>query len=283
MRFAKISVKNDGVDLVREVKHSNGDTEHTELHGDGEPLSTFVDALQAFAPFVLDLLPITLDADVGIKITTLNLSADKNGLRGLIVTGVVPVEKAYGKPLVINTPLVREGAEEPSEDACILPDEVLELIELAELEASRYWNGERTQTEMFNRESSENAEEFNERAAAAEIATTRKPKRGRGKKSSGDVPPTTPVLRQLLLSIERDVPEEAIERWTSSERDAALNWAEARQKQIIGQINDVDVPDEPACVKRDATPSLADGWTDPHPPRVDDDAAQAIAAAVEHG
>jgi hypothetical protein len=80
---------------------------------------------------------------------------------------------------------------------------------------------------------------------------------------------TTPRLRQLLLMVERDVPEEVIEKRTSSERDSAQRWAEARQKELAGTLADAKVPREPAWLLADATRTLADGWTADKPPRAE--------------
>ncbi len=91
MRFTKISVTKKGVDLSRESKDKNGFVEEVHNSSAERPLASFVDAMQAFGPYVTDLLlgAVTLEADA--TITTLNLSEDKNGLRGLIVTAIVPV------------------------------------------------------------------------------------------------------------------------------------------------------------------------------------------------
>jgi len=301
MRFSKISITKKGVHLTRETKDANGAIESVDLESPERPLAEFSDALQSFVPFVTDLLmgAVTVESD-DMRITTLNLSEDKNGLRGLIVTAIVPVPNAYDKPLVVNTPLVREGGENPSDDAFVLSDEVLELIKLAESEATRYVRGERVQGELFNRaestakETGENVREFDEAAAHAEVTSTRKPntngtngkhpkgKRGRGGKAPRQADTGVSVvvnepgeqlddaaLRQLLLSVDRDVPIDAIALFTSSERDASQAWAEARQKEMIGQLDATKVPAEPNVVIKFATlPLKADEWTsDSLPPK----------------
>lgn len=298
MQFNRISVTKKGVELAYE-RADEHKVEEIKATSSERPLPSFADAMQAFAPFVIDLLEIPDDWQSALTITTLNLSADKNGNRGLIVTATKPVAKAYDRPLVLNTPLVREGGDEPADEACVLPDEVLELIALAEDEAVRYLNGEREQRELFDKPS-ENVKQFDERAAAAEVASTRKPKKGR--KAKGPLPGQTGVeyvanepgvpldddeLRQLLLSVERDVPVDAIARWTSSDRDAAQRWAEHRQKQLLQHANGEPVMEnlpEPECVEKSATlPLKADERTAPAPVRVNDEAVQEIAASVEHG
>lgn len=295
MQFSKISVTKKGVKLHREETEKGGAVETRVLKSPERPLPTFDDALQAFAPYVVDLLEIPDEWRGALKVTTLNLSQDKNQLRGLIVTVIKPVAKAYDKPLVLNTPLVREGGENASEDAFVLSDEVLGLIKLAEVEARRYVKRERLQAELFGdadaeKVASENTKNFDERAAAAEVASTRK--NGRKPKSFvrgvGDVmnADATVVLndlqvRQLLLSVERDVPVEAIARWTSSERARVVTWGRAKQKKYAHSLKpDEKVPKEPKCVAEAATPSLADKWTEDPPPRVSDDAARATQAAA---
>jgi hypothetical protein len=292
MQFNRISVTKKGVELAYE-RADEHKVEEIKATSSERPLPSFADAMQAFSPFVIDLLEIPDDWQSALTITTLNLSADKNGNRGLIVTATKPVAKAYDRPLVLNTPLVREGGDEPADEACVLPDEVLELIALAEDEAVRYLNGEREQRELFEG-SSENVKQVDERMAAAEVASTRKPKRGKGKTpKQGDTgvaivaneagePLDDDGLRQLLLSVERDVPIDAINLWTSSDRDAAQRWATARQKQLVGQAPDGAVPTEPECVANSATlPIMADDWTEAAPVRVNDEAVQEIAASVE--
>lgn len=286
MRFSKIAITKAGVHLVRQTRDANGTVEEIDLSSPERPLASFTDALQAFTSYITDLLPFALDPDE-MTVTTLSLSEDKNGLRGLIVTTLVPVPKAYDKPVVINTPLVREGGEQAAEDAFVLSDDVLQLIALAEDEATRYAKGERVQGELFaKREASENTKAFDERAAAAEVASTRKPKgkpKGKGRKKGrdfipgvGDVAnpeatrePSDAVLHDRLAERGVDVPVDAIAVWTSSERDAALRYADT------GGMT-------PACVDRDGTWPLLDEWDETHAaPRVDADGVQAVQAAAE--
>jgi hypothetical protein len=300
MRFSKIGITKRGVHLTRETKDENGAVESIDLESPERPLTEFSDALQAFKPYVRDLMPFGLSDDQ-LTITTLSLSEDKNGLRGLIVSAVVPIPKAYDKPVVLNTPLVREGGENASEEAFVLSDEVLELIDLAETEATRYANGERIQGELFTKSErsaeattpmSENEREFNERAASAEVASTRKPRRGRGKGKAfipgvGDVvnpnasePPTDEQLRELLQRAGRDAPVDALHALASSERDALQRWADA----MLDPMTMVsDIPAEPEILALIAMLPLNDSWSDPPHRRVTEDDAQSILAAKESG
>jgi hypothetical protein len=70
------------------------------------------------------------------------------------------------------------------------PTRCSNLIGLVEQEAARYVNGERVQLELMPKaETSANAKaDFNDRAAAAEVASTRKPKGRKPKKGVDFIP-----------------------------------------------------------------------------------------------
>jgi hypothetical protein len=273
MRFSKVSLTKKGVKLFSTRTTGSGTTEEKNLRAPQEPpMQSFVDALQAFKPLVIAVLKGAVKIEPeAMTITTLNLSEDKNHLRGLIVTAVVPLPQAYGKPLVINTPLIREGGENASEDAFVLEDHHMEMIRVVEAEGTAFYKGNRQQLELPIKQESANAKDVGERMAAASIDSTRKGgKKGRIAGQIGKPGPlTTPRLRQLLLMVERDVPEEAIDKWTSSERDAAQRWAEIRQKELAGNLADAKVPREPKCLIADAVKTLADAWSADKPPRAE--------------
>jgi len=275
MEFTHIAITDKGVDFSLEERGDRGASESKEIHRPEKPLAEFSDALQAFGPYVTNLLPFTLEKDVELKVRALHLSRGKDGRRGLKVTVSIPCAKVYDNPITINTPLVREGGEEPSENACVLSKEVLELIELAEEEATRYLNGEREQLELMAK--SETTKPSATKGTTDEAITTGKPvspeagkaapKRGRGKQKDeipgvGKVfnagktePPTTERLRAQLLAAGRDVPIDAIEARGSSDRDAAQRWADAMTDPMgVPEI----LPAEPLWVHEFATPSLVE-------------------------
>lgn len=312
MRFQKISITKKGVHLVRETTDGNGATEAIVLETPERPRPSFNDAVQAFKPYVVGLLEDAIEVDPAkILITTLNLSEDKNGNRGLIVTATVPVPKAYDKPLVLNMPLVREGkAELELEDAKTLDDPTLDLIKLVEAEAEKFVNGERlpASADAEKKKPSENSKEFDERAAAASAKSTRTPssaKKGATKEKGKAAAPAAAgskkdntvkfpeqtaesvaivseaAIRQLLLSVDRDVPVEAIGKWPLIDRAAAVTWAEARQKELLGQLADLKVPSEPACVIKSSTlPLKADEWDQGAPVPITKAGAESIHAAA---
>jgi hypothetical protein len=283
MKFSRISITAKGVEL--DYVETDGDAKDETTHSNHmPPLGSFKDALQGFVSYVVDLIPCLAPISDDLTVTTLNLSEDKNGLRGLIVTALYPVEKAYNRPLVVNTPLVREGGELKLDEAFVLSEDVLKLIALSESEARRYKNKEYGEV-VAAKPDSENTKNATDRMAAAEVASTKKP-RGRGKRGASSEEPT-PVrdltdaaVRQLLASVDRDVPIEAIMQFSLEQRAETIRWAELRQKELVGQMEAVFMPVEPACVIAAATlPLKADEWTSDQPVRVTDSEAKEIVAA----
>lgn len=276
MNFSRISVTKKGVELDFDRQDDDA-TEEVKWSSHHNPLPEFRDAMQGFVAYIVALIPFLDAVKDSLTVTTLNLSTDKNDHVGLIVTATTPVEKAYKKPLVLNTPLVREGGENASDDAFVLSDEVLDLIDLVESEARRYKNGEHEQGELFTKEdrtaqptngTSENVREFDQAAAHAEVSSTRKPKGRKGK--GGKTPPQSATgvavianepgepltdvdLQNLLAKAGRNMPIDALAILASSERDSARAWAEAVTDPFTSAV---DVPPEPECVKAFSTSPL---------------------------
>lgn len=234
MRFKDIKINADGVELDRVEKHNDGTELTQKMKNATAPLASFKTALQAFTGYALALIGAPKEWHDETTVSSIHLSEEpKTNRRGLIVTIVRKIERAKNRVMVINTPLMHQ----PTEDADgtnpgTFEREVLNMITDAEREATRYWNGERDQTDMF---------EGND-----DVSRKRK---GRGGKAK---PADDETVRQLLLTAGRDVPVDAIARATSSERDAAITWAEAA-------INDPDAegnPSEPEWIQKNATPAL---------------------------
>lgn len=245
------------------------------------PTRSFKDSLSAFSPFVVKLLGLPeewKDCDVrSLSIKT----EDKTGARGLQVTVMRKIADAKNRPVIITTPYLAEPPHEYTGDGVgYLDDVTLELIVNAENEAALYREGERGEQTQLPLGDSENSKAFSERSAHAEVQSTRKPKGRKGKAPrQADTGVAVVVneageqlddaaLRQLLLQVERDVPIDAIALFTSSERDASQAWANARLKEIVGQLDSTKVPREPECVIKMATlPLKAEQWTGDPPPK----------------
>lgn len=191
MRFSKIGINAKKVDLTRQDKDSKtGAIEEIHLTSPERPMGSFADAVQVFTSYVLALLPFKVP-EGRIQITTLTLSESKDGRRGLQVSCNVPIPKCDGKVISMTTPLVHEPGEESTGEAFTLSDDVLKLIALAEAEATRYVEGDRMQLALAleEDETSENAKEFDEAAAHAEVTSTRKPRKtGKQGKGAKQVP-----------------------------------------------------------------------------------------------
>lgn len=235
MRFKDIKINADGVELDRVEKHNDGTELTQKMKNATAPLASFKTALQAFTGYALALIGAPAEWHDETNVSSIHLSEEpKTNRRGLIVTIVRKIERAKNRVMVINTPLMHQ----PTEDADgtnpgTFEREVLNMITTAEKEATRYWNGERDQTEL----PFESTDDLSKRRG-----------KGRGKAKPAD----DEVVRQLLLSAGRDVPVDAIARATSSERDAAITWAEAVVADPAAEGN----PSEPEWIQKNATPAL---------------------------
>lgn len=249
MEFSRISITKKLVALSWTEERGHGTVTH-EYESKDKPLPAFGGALQAFAGWALQLLGAPKEWDDQITVTTINLSEDKNGRRGIQVSISKRVEQANGASSSITTPLMREADNVDGEIATGYYGKLVEgLIEQLEHEASRYYAGEREQGEIF---------EKTEGAAKKDRKPTGEGRKPRNAGTPGEVmnpgaivPPTDDELRQLLLRAGRDVPVDAIARWTSGERDGAQRWAVESIEATLNRKKPKGV--EPVCVKRDGT------------------------------
>lgn len=231
MRFKDIKINADGVELDRVEIHPDGTELTQKLKNATRPLASFATALQAFTGYALALIGAPAEWAEDTTVTSIHLSEEpKTKRRGLIVTIVRKIERAKNRVMVINSPLMHQ----PTEDADgtnpgTFEREVLNMITAAESEATRYWKGERDQTEL---------------PLDDDVS--------RRRKSKGDEKVENENLRSLLLAAGRDIPVDAIARATSSQREAAEKWAEAMVDPAVDPK-----PDEPKWVGKNATAPLA--------------------------
>ncbi len=283
MKYSNIRIQGTSVKLEYEHELDAGGNEAATFNCDDAPAPAFRDALQAFRPFALALLGLNGSWGQSAEVRSVALKSEDGGLRGLNVTIVRKIPGAHNAPVAITTPYMRQLPEEhQGTGEGFLDDVTCKLIAQLEERADEYRDGERgEQLEAFTKKDSENAARVDDEMRAASVASTRKPKSkklgaaARRQQTETGVPVaneagdpmTDDLLRQLLVSVDRDVPIDAIARWTSTERDAAQRWGQARQKEIVGQLEGATVPAEPPALLRDATPRLsADDWTSPHQP-----------------
>lgn len=266
MRFKDIKINKDGVELDRVEKLHDGSQLTQKLSNAARPLPSFMAALQAFSGYAVGLVGVPEWHD-DANVTSVHLSEEpKTSRRGLIVTFTRRIERAKNRTAVYNTPLMHAPVDDQEgTNPGTFPEEVATMIVEVEKEATRYWNGEREQQEMFSREESSKG---GDAPAGADQADELAKRRGKGSKAPrnagtpGEVmnpgqtePPTDEKIRQLLLAAGRDVPIDAIARVTATERDQAQRWAE---QAVDPKVKEAKRMKEPEWVVRDATPALLD-------------------------
>lgn len=287
MQFDRIHFDGKLVELDHKTTSGGVASEITDKGKDPSP--GFKNALKAFVPYVLWVheLPHSHLERIDVRGVSIKRGDDKP--LGINVSGVLTCPRARSAGSTLNTPYLTEPPEGYVGDRKgFLPETIGALVENLEEMASAYLAGERGEQTTLPLES-ENAKAFDDRAAAAEVQSTRKPKGRKGKTQIpgvGDVMnPNSDValddagLRQLLLSCDHDVPIDAVARWSSSERDAAQLYGMAQQRKLAGEK--VDVPALPKAIKRDATlPLKAEDWSSEPPPKIDEAGAQEVREAA---
>lgn len=296
MRFTKIKVGKEAVELAWTFTDANGATLSTQLTHADKPAPELIEALQAFKPWAMDLIEAPESWLDESRVSTLSLNEEKTGkTRGLMVSMVRPIPRASGRPLSLTTPHVREEGENTAAGATgVYGDDVVAMIASAEKAAEAYVKGDRAQAEIFPTDSSNPVEGAAKAAATpgTDDVSKRRERKARPPKELGTpnevmnpgqtTPLTDPELRKLLLSVDRDVPEDALALWTSSERDKAQYWAEKKLASMAGTPVPLEALVEPDAVLKYATPSLgADGWKDSKPPKLDEGAVAEIQASIE--
>jgi hypothetical protein len=178
MRFSKIGMSKDNkVTLNRrdDHQHSNDAITTTGVN----PLPEFRDAVQAFLPHFLTLVPSLKKETANLRVTTISLR-EKDGKRSLQVSVSLGIEACNGAVISMTTPRM---AEEPTQidedeeqgDVAYLSKPLLALIDRVEAEATRYVNGETAQTDAFQ-QASENSKAVDAKMAEAEVKSTRTPR-----------------------------------------------------------------------------------------------------------
>jgi hypothetical protein len=188
MKFHKIGMTKDlDVTLKRkdEHTHSKDAIETTGVN----PLPEFRDAVQAFLPHFLTLVPSLKEEKKNLRVTTLSLG-EKDGKRSLQVSVSLAIEACGGAVISMTTPRMAEepanieGDEEDDSEVTYLSKPLLKLIDRVELEATRYVNGETAQGTLALGKS-ENSKVVDEKMAEASAKSTRVP---RGQKGTGSIP-----------------------------------------------------------------------------------------------
>jgi hypothetical protein len=285
MRFTKIKVNDEGVELAWTIIDANGATTSSTYSSKERPAPELPAALEAFKPFVMDLVGLPDTWRETLRVSVLSLLEIKEGnRRGLMVSVKKKIERANNNPVSITTPLMKSATDNTTTDKGVFDDDIAALIATAERAAEAYFKGERMQGEIFK-------EGDGEQAQTDDVTKRRNRKKPKDVGTPNEVmnrekvvAMTDEALRKLLLSVGRDLPEDAIARMVSTDRDASQRWAEA----VIDAKNDKPHPIadliEPEFLKKYATPALGEeGWVDGKPPKLGDEEVAGIKAAATSG
>ncbi len=288
MEFDKIRFDGANVELLyQEALESEGKRDCAD-HGKN-PTPAFKSALQAFSGYVAWIHNWPEDTASRIDVRQVTIKRPDDAPRGITVTALLKCPRARNSTSTLNTPYLSEPPANYSGDRSgFLPESTVTLIDELEAQAQEYHNGERGEQTSLPLGDSQNTKNADQKMAEAEVTSTRKPKGRNGKMRGKQSSEPTPIsdltdvgVRQLLASVDRDVPIEAITAASVKDRSEAIRWAECRQKEITGQLEDVFMPTEPEWLIRAATPPLkADEWTGDPPPPVSDEGAREIAVAA---
>lgn len=172
MRFSKIKIsKDDEVELssLDVHKHSKHGTEVEGVN----PLPSFKDAVAAFLPIFLRVMPELKGVPDRLRVSTLSLG-EKDGDRSLQISASFAIEAMGGSVISMTTPRMVEPPEGAKDGQIYLTKTEMALIETVESEAARYFNDETAQGEMFA--ASENSKAVDEKMAEASVKSTRTPR-----------------------------------------------------------------------------------------------------------
>lgn len=149
MRFTKIKANKKRVHLEWMTPAPGGGgsdyIEHTLESGD-PPAPEFVQAMQALAEEVGELLEVESEWAEGLEVIGLSINYEDDGRRGLVVTCLKPLD-GTNAPLVLNTPHLREP--DADADGPALSEGMLRLLAAAGSQAAAYVKGQRAQGTLF--------------------------------------------------------------------------------------------------------------------------------------
>ncbi|MFA6165360.1 MAG: hypothetical protein WC700_02005 [Gemmatimonadaceae bacterium] len=144
MAFTKIKYSKGDVSLAWKDDLPRTVITH-ELNCGDPPRPEFVVALAAFATYLLDIAELDSGWNRNLTIQSVAISENDQG-RGIVVTGLKKVAQA-ASPIVINTPFLSELAS--YEGGPQLPRYAIGMLDALEVEAGKYRQGERAQTDLF--------------------------------------------------------------------------------------------------------------------------------------
>lgn len=145
MPFTKIKHSKGTTTFTRVEDRANKDSVEQTLTSHETPRPEFNTALQALTSWVVRICELPIDYATDMTVTGVSISVGEYG--GCVVTALKKVADA-NSPVVINTPHVPATA--TSENGPEMPPSTVQLVDVLEEEALRFWNGERAQVELFD-------------------------------------------------------------------------------------------------------------------------------------
>lgn len=142
--------------ITRKRTASEAEEQHNhQLECQEKPRPEFDTALQAFKPFLLEIIGAPADWKAKTVVTGISLNKEEDRRRGIIITAkrTCPFGAA---PIALNTPHLRESLDETKETGpnFLLPGMVNAIDAMCE-EAQIYLDGDRSQGELFGDEEKE--------------------------------------------------------------------------------------------------------------------------------
>ncbi len=164
-RFKKIKYKAGKVILAYEQLNKAGEWDTYTMESTEAPIPAFDLALQGLRRPLLDEVELSEVEPSELTIGSVSLSwtetEDQGTVMGAVISAVRVLKKS-NSPMVINSPFKPEQpyTEDGDTDVC-LSDDTVEAIELLRIEAIKYIDGERAQTDLFSQKN-EPDEEWDE-------------------------------------------------------------------------------------------------------------------------
>lgn len=165
-----------------------GDAEEStshELQCAERPRPEFDKALQAFLPFLLQIIGAPSDWTDNTEVTGISLNKEEDRRRGIVITAKrkCPFGAA---PIALNTPHLRESLDDTKETGpnFLLPGMADAIDEMCE-EAQTYLDGDRAQGELFGDEGEKKRGNGGEPELVGDIAARMASKSGKGREPAG--------------------------------------------------------------------------------------------------
>lgn len=151
-QFTKITVNQKHVALEW-ISRKRTASEAEEIHNHQlecpeKPRPEFDQALQAFLPFLLEIIGAPKSWTENTKVTGVSLKKEEDGRRGIVITATRKCP--YGSaPIALNTPYLREAMEDTETGTQYFRPGMADAIDTICEEAQTYLDGERAQGELF--------------------------------------------------------------------------------------------------------------------------------------